>query len=358
MNDSNPQAHGRPGLPFNAGGARRSTSPNRAHAAAHGVSRLRSAAPLLMVGVAVSTTGGSAFAVQLFSTLGPIGTLWIRNLLAALILLVLAGRSFRLPPRDQLFRLAALGVVLAACNASFYGALDRVPLSVAATVEFLGPLAVAVAGTRHVADLAWAALAAVGVVLLASPTSALDPIGLLLALAAGACWAIYILLSKRLVHELGPVLTISGAFVVSALALTPFALPIASAILQWHVAGAALAVAVFSAGLPYLLELVALRLMPASTFSILLSLEPAAAALMGLAILGQRLGPVELLAIALVVIASAGANWRAGRADTKSPPIADSAAPLPLAPAGLHSRLVYAFTSVRLLGRLRERSPP
>jgi inner membrane transporter RhtA len=362
MIDSNPQDHGRPGISSNAASARCSASPNRAYAAARGVSRLRSAAPLLMVGVAVSTTGGSAFAVQLFSTLGPICTLWIRNLLAALILLVLAGRSFHLPPRDQLFRLAVLGVVLAACNASFYGALDRVPLSVAATVEFLGPLTVAVAGTRSVVDMAWAALAAAGVVLLASPTSALDPIGLLLALAAGACWAIYILLSKRLVHELGPVLTISGAFVVSAFALTPFALPAASAVLQWHVAGAALAVAVFSAGLPYLLELVALRLMPASTFSILLSLEPAAAALMGLAILGQHLGPVELLAIALVVIASAGANWRTGRAGTRSATIADSPAPLPLAhmpaPEWLYNRLVYAFTLVRLRGRLRERSPP
>jgi inner membrane transporter RhtA len=302
MNEMNRQTHGQPAVSPVPGGPRRFL--------ARGTAGFRGAGPLLIISVAISGTSGSALAVKLFASLGPIGTVWIRNLLAALILIAFVGRSFRRPERGQILRLAALGLTLAACNLSFYEALNRIPLSVAATVEFIGPLAIAVMGTRHVADLVWVALAAAGVVLLASPTANLDPIGLLLALAAGASWAIYILLSKRLVHEVGPVLTLTGAFVVSALVLTPFALPAAGSLLHWHVAGAALVVAVLSAGLPYLLELVALRLMSASTFSILLSLEPAAAALMGLAILGQRLGPVEVLAITLVVIASAGANWR------------------------------------------------
>jgi inner membrane transporter RhtA len=284
-----------------------------------GASGLRGAAPLLLVVVAVSGTSGSAMAVQLFSILGPVGTLWIRNLLAALILVAITGRSFHLPSRGQTLRLTVLGVVLAACNISFYEALSRVPLSVAATVEFLGPLAIAVAGIRRAADLTWVVLAAAGVVLLAGPTADLDPVGLLFALAAGACWAFYILLSKRLVDAVGPLITMTGAFVGSALVLTPFALPAAGSLLQWPVAGAALMVAIFSAALPYVLELVALRLVPASIFSVLLSLEPAAAAPAGLVILGQHLGPVELLAVALVVTASAGANLRTGKSGAELP---------------------------------------
>jgi inner membrane transporter RhtA len=309
---------------------------------AQGAAGLRGAAPLLLVAVAVSGTSGSALAVQLFSILGPVGTLWIRNLLAALILVVITGSSFHPPSRGQALRLAALGVVLAACNISFYEALSRIPLSVAATVEFLGPLAIAVTGIRRAADLTWPLLAAVGVVLLAAPTADLDPLGLLLALAAGAFWALYILLSKQLVHEVGPLITMTGAFIGSALVLTPFALPAAGSLLQWPVAGAALLVAVFSAALPYVLELVALRLVPASTFSVLLSLEPAAAAPAGLVILGQHLGPVELLAIALVVTASAGANLRTGKSGAELPTTTIS----PSLPAPLH-----APVSSRLLSR-------
>ncbi len=318
MNGKSAKTHGRLEVPPMPLDARRSTVSDHTRAVGRRISGLRGIAPLLMIGVAVSGTSGSAIAVQLFSALGPVGTLWIRNLLAALILLAVAGRSFRLPTRGQILRLVALGLALAACNMSFYESLTRIPLSVAATVEFLGPLAIAVAGTRRLVDLTWVLLAGAGVVLLASPTADLDPVGLAFALTAGAAWAIYILLSKRLVHEIGPMQTITGAFIVSALALTPFAIPAAGSVLQWHVAGAALVVAVLSAGLPYTLELVALRMMPASTFSIYLSLEPAAAALMGLAILGQHLGPVELLAVALVVIASAGANWRTGHSDTQT----------------------------------------
>src|SRR5205823_2006579 len=138
----------------------RSISPEHGDAVARGAARLRRAAPLLMVAVAVSVTSGSAVAVKLFAILGPIGTLWIRNLLAALILAAFLRPSLRLPTRGQTLRLVALGLALAACNVSFYESLNRVPLSVASTVEFLGPLAIALAGTRHFVDLAWVALAA------------------------------------------------------------------------------------------------------------------------------------------------------------------------------------------------------
>jgi inner membrane transporter RhtA len=248
----------------------------------------------------------------MFSVLGPIGTLWIRNLLAGLILVVIGWRSFGRPTLGQGVRLAALGLALAASNLTFYEALGRIPLGVAATLEFAGPLAIAAAGIRRVGDLAWPLLAAAGVVLLGDPTGHVNLAGFALALAAGAFWAAYILLSKRLVHEVGPVMTIAAAFAVSALALTLPAVPAAAPLLKWKVMVTALAVAILSAGLPYLLELVALRMVPASTFSILLSLEPAAAVLMGLAILGQHLRSAELLAVLLVVIASAGASRRTG----------------------------------------------
>ena len=291
--------------------------------------RLRRAAPLLIVGVAVSGTSGSALAVRMFSVLGPVGTLWIRNLLAGLILAVIGWRSFRRPTLGQGVRLAALGLALAASNLTFYQALGRIPLGVAATLEFAGPLAIAAAGIRRPRDLAWPLLAAAGVVLLGDPTGHVDVAGFGLALAAGAFWAAYILLSKRLVDEVGPVMTIAAAFAVSALALTLPAVPAAGPLLHWKVMATALAVAVLSAGLPYLLELVALRMVPASTFSILLSLEPAAAVLMGLAILGQHLRPAELLAVLLVVIASAGASWRIGHPRKAAPSAADSGNVMP-----------------------------
>jgi inner membrane transporter RhtA len=203
-------------------------------------------------------------------------------------------------------------VALAACNVAFYEALDRIPLGIATTVEFLGPLAIATFGSRRAADLVWVAVAGVGVALLGNPTLHVNVAGLVLALVAGAFWAAYILLSKRLVHEVGPVFAITAAFVVSAVVLTPFAVGrVGSTIFRPSIFGTALAVAALSAGLPYFLELVSLRLVSASTFSIFLSLEPAAAALMGLAILGQHLALVELLAVLLVVSASAGASMSA-----------------------------------------------
>lgn len=175
-----------------------------------------------MVVVAVSVASGSAFAVRLFSMLGPVGTLWLRNLIAGLVLLAVGARSFRRPSRGQAKWMLALGLALTICNLALYEALVRIPLGVATTVEFLGPLAIAVLGSKRAIDLVWAGLAAIGVALLGSPTTHVDPIGLGLALVAGASWAAYIVISKRLVHEVGPVLCLTMAFVVSALLLTPF----------------------------------------------------------------------------------------------------------------------------------------
>jgi inner membrane transporter RhtA len=271
-------------------------------------------APLLMVGVAVSSNSGSALAVRLFSILGPVGTLWIRSLLAGLILIAAGWRSFHRPTVGQALRLTALGLALAGSNLAFYESLGRIPMGVAATLEFVGPLAIATAGIRRARDVAWPLLAAGGVVLLGDPAVHINLTGFALALTAGAFWAIDILLSKRLVDEVGPVMTLGAAFAISALALTVPAIPAAGPLLHWKVMVAALVVAILDAGLPYLLELFALRVVSASTFSIFASLEPAAAALMGLAILGQHLRPAQLVAVLLVAVASAGASRRTGHA--------------------------------------------
>jgi inner membrane transporter RhtA len=298
--------------------ANRSARPNlgQASAGGGGGSKLRRAAPLLMVAVAVSSNSGSALAVRLFAILGPVGTLWIRSLLAGLILIAAGWKSFTRPTLSQGLRLTALGLVLAASNLAFYQALGRIPLGVAATLEFTGPLAIAVAAIRQVRDLAWPLLAAAGVVLLGDPSLHVNLAGFALALIAGVFWAVDILLSKRLVDEVGPVMTLGAAFAVSALALTIPATSAARPLLHWNVMGAALVVAVLDAGLPYLLELVALRVLTAATFSIFASLEPAAAALMGLAILGQHLRLAQLAAVLLVAAASAGASWRTGQASS------------------------------------------
>jgi inner membrane transporter RhtA len=271
-----------------------------------------------MAGVAVSSNSGSALAVRLFSVLGPVGTLWIRSLLPGLILIAVGWRTFSRPTVSQAVRLAALGLALAASNLTFYQALGRIPLGVAGTLEFAGPLAIAAAGIRRAKDVAWPLLAAAGVVLLGDPSVHVNLAGFGLAVTAGVFWAIDILLSKRLVDEVGPVMTLGVAFGVSAITLTIPAIPSAGPLMHWNVMGAALIVAVLDAGLPYLLEMVALRTVSAATFSIFASLEPAAAALMGLVILGQHLRPAQLTAVLLVVAASAGASWATGR-DTRTP---------------------------------------
>ncbi len=191
-------------------------------------------------------------------------------------------------------------------NACFFEAIDRVPLGVVSTIEFTGPLLVAVVGSRRPRDLAFAALAGAGVALLGSPSADVDGLGALLAFGSAACWAIYILLAKRLVGEAEPLPVLTATLVVAALVLTAPALATSGpALLDGHVLLVAFAVAALASAVPYLLELLALRQVSAATFSILLSLEPAIAALIGLAVLGQALGAVEIAAMGCVVAASA-----------------------------------------------------
>jgi inner membrane transporter RhtA len=260
---------------------------------------------------------GSALARGLFDRAGSNGTVTLRTLFAALVLLALSRPSVRGLTRRQLLLVAAFGVSLAAMNALFYAALARVPLGIAVSLEFLGPLAVAIAGSRRPRDLAWVALAAAGVVLLAYPgaTSAIDLAGALLAVGAGAFWAAYILLSARTGKAFPDGSGLALAMGVAATLLLPIGIADAGdRLLDAHVLLVGAGVAMLSSAIPYSLELAALRRLPPRVFGILLSLEPAVAALAGLVILNQSLKPRELAGIALVVLASAGAAGRSGEA--------------------------------------------
>ncbi len=284
-----------PGGPFRRRGA-------RAAALAGG------SAPLLVIGLAVSMHLGSAIATGLFDSVGPVGALWLRCALAALLLVAVGGRRALALPRERIGGVVALGAVLAAMNVCFFESIARIPLGVASTIEFTGPLLVALAGSRRRADVACALLAGVGVALLGGPSAGIDPAGAAFAFGSAACWGTYIVLAKRLVGGAEPLPVLTGTMVVAAAVLTaPAAVVSGAALWDARVLAVGLAVAALASAIPYLLELLALRLVSAATFSVLLSLEPAIAAIIGLLVLGQALGALEVAAVGCVVVASATA---------------------------------------------------
>jgi inner membrane transporter RhtA len=270
-----------------------------------------------------SVQSGAAVATQLFPRVGAGGATLLRLGIAAILLAGVARPPLRSRPRRDLGTAVAFGLVLVAMNGAFYVALTRIPLGVAVTVEFVGPLAVAVLGSRRRLDVAWVLLAAAGVVLLSSAGSRLDPLGLALAAVAGGFWAGYILLSQRVgaIYPGASGLTI--ALVVGTVAVAPFGVVAGGrALLEPGVLARGLVVAVLSSALPYSLELAALRRMRTSVFGILMSLEPAVAALSGLLFLGQHLLLREWVAISAVVAASIGATATSRPTDVPVEPAA------------------------------------
>jgi inner membrane transporter RhtA len=264
----------------------------------------------LVVAAVTSLQFGAGFAVTLFDELGPAGAAFVRLAVAAVVLLALWRPRVRgHPPRD-LRLAAAFGVTLGLMNLCIYEAMDRIPLGIAVTIEFWGPLAVAVAGSRRPLDLLWVLLAAAGIVLLADPGGgSLDAAGIALALAAGGLWAAYILLSARTGQVFPGGSGLAIAMVFGALVTLPIGVGQAGGeLLEPGLLAAGAAVALASSVIPYSFELEALRRLPARVFGVLMSLEPGVAALAGLVVLGQALGGREWLAIALVVVASAGAT--------------------------------------------------
>jgi inner membrane transporter RhtA len=265
----------------------------------------------MVVGAVASVQTGAAIATRMFPAAGPGGTVFLRLGCSAVMLLAVARPRLRSAPRADLLTAASFGVVLAAMNATFYLALNRVPLGVGVTVEFLGPLGVAVAGSRRVLDVLWVVLAAAGVALLAGGGGHVDEVGLGLAAVAGGFWAAYIVLSQRVGRVLPGAAGLTIALVVGAVLTAPYGVVDGGqALLRPGVLGRGVAVAALSSAVPYSLELAALRRLKASVFGILMSLEPAMGALSGLGFLGQHLRLPDWVAIGCVVTASVGATTR------------------------------------------------
>jgi inner membrane transporter RhtA len=266
--------------------------------------------PTLLVVVAVSSVQfGAALAKSLFDEVGAGGTVFLRVLFAALVLVAVwrpavAGRS----PADWRL-IAVFGLTLAGMNLAFYESLDRIPLGIATTFEFVGPLGVAIAGSRRLVDLTWVVLAGTGIVLLSDFGGAdLDRLGVALALLAGGFWAAYILLSARVGSVFPGASGLALAMVAGAVMLAPVGIADARGdLLVPGVLAVAVAVAVLSSAIPYTLEMEALRRMPTGVFGVMMSIEPAVAALAGFIVLDEGLATRELVAILLVVAASAGA---------------------------------------------------
>jgi inner membrane transporter RhtA len=269
--------------------------------------------PTVLVVVAIASTQlGAAVAKSLFDELGPTGTVFLRVAFAAVALAALWRPGLRRWARSELALAAAFGVALAGMNLSFYAALDRLPLGIAVTLEFSGPLGVALFGSRRPLDVLWAVLAAAGILVLADPGGEADPVGVVLALLAGACWAAYILLSQRAGRTFPGGTGLALAMSVGAVLLLPVGVAGGGGeLLGAGVLLTGAGVALLSSAIPYSLELESLRRLPARVFGVLMSLEPAVAALVGLVVLGEVLGVREVVAILLVVVASIGAT-RAG----------------------------------------------
>ncbi len=264
----------------------------------------------MVIGSISSVQCGAALATTLFDRVGPAGAVFLRGGFGALILLAIAHRDVLRLRRADLRDVALFGLVLAAMNLGFYEAIQRLPLGVAVTFEFTGPLAVAVFGSRRRKDLVWAALAAAGIILLSGDFggASIDLLGAVLALAAGACWACYILLSARVGGRSEGLGGLAVAMGISAILLAPGGIAAGGAELgSAEVLARGLGVGILSSALPYALEIEALRRLPNAVFGVMMSLEPAVAALVGFIALGQGLSPTEAVAIALVVCASAGA---------------------------------------------------
>ncbi|MEO7754671.1 MAG: EamA family transporter [Terracoccus sp.] len=267
----------------------------------------RRTAPLLVLGGVVSVQFGGALAATLVPKIGAAGSVTLRLLFAMVILYAVARPSWRGRSRSDWLTMVLFGLALAAMNTAFYASLEYLPIGVAVTVEFLGPLTLAAVLSRRPRDLAAVLAAAVGVALVSGAAGAdwgrFAPVGLAWAAVAGAMWAAYIMLSQRTGTAFAGLDGLALALIVSSLAVAPFGL---GSMGSWSpsIIALGLGIAVLSSVLPYSLELLALRHLPQNVFGILLSIEPAVAALAGFIVLGQLLDTGQLAGMALVVAAS------------------------------------------------------
>jgi len=272
--------------------------------------------PVLVLGAIASVQFGSAIATTLFHRIGPGGAVWLRLVFGTLILLPLwrprlAGRT----PRELLLP-CLFGLVLAGMNFSFYSALHRIPLGIAVTLEFVGPLTVALFGSRRPVDLVWVALALAGILALTrGGVHHLNGFGVALALLAGCFWAAYILINARVGRSFEGGTGLSLAMCVASVVMIPVGISQGgSHLLEPRSLVLGAVVGLLSSAIPYSFENEALRRIDPSVFGVLMSIEPAMAALAGFIVLGQGLGARALFGIALVVVASVGAARRTRKA--------------------------------------------
>jgi len=288
-----------------------------------------------VVGGAASVQVGAAIGATIFPLVGPGGVVALRQAFAAITLLAVA----RPRPRDLTWRSVRpallLGLVLVTMNLGVYGAIDRIGLGLAVTLEFLGPLALALAGSRRRLDLLCAAMAGLGVVLLTGTVPGIDPVGVLLALVAAASWAAYIVLSRRAGRTLPGVQGTALASLLAAVLTSPLLVMALVGLAPeqlLHVVVVGLATGILSSAIPYSIDLIVLRRMSQQLFSVLQSVQPAAAALAGLVILGQALAAWQLVGLGLISLGNVIAVSRPARSAAASePPSAPGPSPRPIA---------------------------
>jgi inner membrane transporter RhtA len=269
-----------------------------------------------VIGAIASVQFGSALATTVFNRVGPGGAVLLRLVTASVVLVLLWRPAVRTrSPRDLLMA-ALFGFVLAAMNLTFYESIKRIPLGVGVTIEFIGPLTVAIAGSRRRLDLLWVALAAVGIVaLMRGDVHGLNTLGVVFALIAGGMWGSYILVNARVGRAFEEGTGLAIAMCVASLLALPVGIAEGGAkLVQPHVLLVGLGVGMLSSAIPYTLEMEALRRIATNVFGVLMSLEPAMAALAGFIVIGQGLSARELVGIGLVVVASVGASRTVRRA--------------------------------------------
>jgi len=265
----------------------------------------------MVLGAITSIQVGSAVATRLFDDIGAGGVVFLRTFVSAVLLGIIWRPDYRMD-REKAKLALTFGVVLAAVTLAFYEAIDRLPLGIAVTFEFTGPLGVAMITSRRRLDLAWAAMAAVGILLLSGGigNESMDLLGVFFALLAGFFWGCYILLGKRVGEQWAGGQGLAIGLVISSVLCAPFGLiEGGSGLLDPSILAVGALVAILSAALPFSLEMEAMRRLPSNVFGVMMSLEPAFAAAVGFLLLSQGMSEAQGIAIALVVAASAGALW-------------------------------------------------
>jgi inner membrane transporter RhtA len=264
---------------------------------------------LAVIVAIVSLQGGASVAKQLFPVVGAQGAVSLRLTFASLMLLAFWRPWRTRPAKGRLKWILGYGAVLGCMNLTFYMSLRTVPLGLAVALEFIGPLSVAVLASRRAIDLLWVGMAATGILLLVSlgpVTARIDPVGAGLSLAAGVFWGLYIILGKRAGADNPGHAAAYGALVAAAIVLPAGIAHAGATLLSPALLPLGLAVGLLTSALPYSLEMLAMARMSSRTFGVLMSLEPAIGALSGFLFLQERLSPLQLAAMALIMVASAG----------------------------------------------------